>query len=147
MQLKKAIFLSNLGTFTRKHLSESKSRDPPSFRHSLLNGLFLQNRSDPILVTCLKTVVLQETSSEVPRMFLLRELTIFSSFPNRAVASSPGKPHHLGAEPAGGCVRKLVKEPRWREATYHSREAKSFLGLFEGQTVHSPRWNTCESCC
>lgn len=72
------------------------------------------------------------------------EGTIFS-FSNRTAASSPGKPHHLGAEPEAGCVRKLVKEPRvWLS---QPRAESSILGLFDGQTVRSPRWNTCESCC
>lgn len=138
-QLKKAIFLSDAANCLWAHLYESTSQNPnpetPVFGHSLLNGLFLQNRSDPILVTCsLKTIRL---SCRSPKD-VSPEGTIFLSFPNRAAASSPGKPHHLGAEPEAECVRKLVKEPRVRLSQL--RAESSFLGLFDGQTVRSPRW-------
>lgn len=150
MQLKKAIFLSEAANCLWAHLHASTSQNPnpgtPSFGHSSLNGLFLQNRSDPILVTCSLKTILAGLAGDLLRSpkDVSPEGTIFLSFSNRTVASSPRKPHHLGAEPEAGCVRKLVKEPKARLS--QPRAESSILGLFDGQTVHSPRWNTCESC-
>lgn len=102
----------SLGTFTEKLLSESEPTDSASCQ-SLLNGVFLQNRSHPILLTCsLKTI--QSSLQEAPRKsrgrFSRRNSLLKLS--NRDVTSTPGQHRHLGAEPDGRYVRKLVKEPR-----------------------------------